>query len=77
MESTAERDQIRHELICLNTKIEDLEISEDERLARELQAIEMTIQETERQIVSIPQAIHKIYHCFLCFRDSLELHIVW
>ena len=44
------QDDICYELQKLNEQIENLQTSEDERLARELQAIELTIQETERKI---------------------------
>ena len=60
--STAEREQIRHELEMLNEHIENLEISEDERLARELQSIELNIQETQRQLKSVCTFYyHQIY----------------
>ena len=47
--STAEREQIRHELVQLTKQIDYLEMSEHDRLARELQAVELNIQEAERQ----------------------------
>ena len=53
LEETALRqDQIRYELVELNSKIQHLQISEDERLARELQAIELDIQQAKKNVVS-------------------------
>lgn len=50
-ETTQEQHKkLRSELRRLTAQIENLEMSEDERLARELQAIELNIQEKERQI---------------------------
>ena len=37
---------IHHQLFCLSEKIQDLQMSEEDRLSRELQAIELNIQET-------------------------------
>lgn len=48
--SETPQDEICYELQRLNEQIENLQTSEDERLARELQAIELNIQETERKI---------------------------
>ena len=48
--SETPQDEICYELQKLNEQIESLQTSEDERLARELQAIELNIQETERKI---------------------------
>ena len=47
---TEKTKQIQHELECLNKKITNLKMSEDIRLARELQAVELNIQETRRQM---------------------------
>ena len=45
-----DREQVRSQLVQLNDKIENLIMSEDERLARELQAVELTIQETQHKL---------------------------
>ena len=47
-----QRDDIRYELVRLNNKIQSLQQSEDERLARELQAIELDIQQAKKDVVS-------------------------
>ena len=47
-----QRDDIRYELVRLNNKIQSLQQSEDERLARELQAIELDIQQAKKHVVS-------------------------
>ncbi len=52
-----ERVQLCQELEKLNVQIESLQFSEDERLARELQAIELNIQETERKIQHVSHCL--------------------
>ena len=63
MEEAANRQaQIRYELVELNNKIHHLQMSEDERLAKELQAIEMDIKQAKSDIVSflfLVLAFHK------------------
>ena len=60
------QDDICYELQKLNEQIENLQTSEDERLARELQAIELTIQETERKIHHVRTTHHKSFKYFVC-----------
>jgi len=45
----ADRAQIRHELVQLSKQIDHLETSEHDRLARELESVELNIQEVEMQ----------------------------
>ena len=47
--SSPEQDKICHELAELTRQIDHLEMSEHDRLSRELQAVKMRIQEAERQ----------------------------
>lgn len=49
--------EIRQELRKLNERIEGLQSSEEERLVRELQAIELNIQETQRKIGQVSFAL--------------------
>lgn len=49
-QSTKKKKKIQTEIRTLTEQIENLEMCEDERLARELQAIELNIQEKERQM---------------------------
>ena len=53
---SSNQDQMRLELMQLNQQIQSLHLSENDRLARELSAIEMDILETERQIIEPPEA---------------------
>ena len=57
-----EREQIRYELAHLTQQIHNLQISENDRLARELKAIELNIQETERHMnmVCLKSFLHNI-----------------
>ena len=48
----AGQDQLRDELARLSSRIAQLQQSEDERLARELQAIELGIRQARKHVVS-------------------------
>lgn len=60
--TTKDDKEICSEIEMLNNKIQNLKRSEDGRLARELQAVELNIQETQRQLNMV---IRRDYFSFL------------
>ena len=56
------QENLRSELVKLNDKIENLKLSEDERLVRELQAVELNIQETQRQLKIVSTGCRRYKH---------------
>lgn len=48
--TTAEQHKIHADLCCVSQKIKSLQASEEERMTRELQAIELNIKETQRRV---------------------------
>jgi len=61
--SSPEQDQICHELAELTRQIDHLEMSEHDRLSRELQAVKMRIQEAERQRGLVSVTFHGGSYC--------------
>lgn len=71
----AKKGKICQQLRKLNEQIENLQTSEEERLARELQAIELNIQEAERKIHHVSCTVRPTSHApteeFYCL---LQIH---
>ena len=76
-ESVLNQDQMRQELVQLNCQIQNLQHSEDQRLARELQAIELDIQQAQINVVSVSLAALLTFSNFATYFPYMTAKLVY